>query len=513
MDNLHIKNEVKAIAGACYTDFKLFCKTMFPSAFFGPWTTLHNDVIDLLDSNERYTAIAAPRGIGKTTMCRAYAAKNILYRDKYFIPYVMKSHDAALLQTENLKRDLTTNKDVRKIFGNVKARTLDDRDFQESFSKKSWVAYNSLIMPRGYGQAIRGLVYMDHRPDLFIIDDLEDDDQIENPEYRKSLKVWFNSVLIKAISRFSSDWRIIYIDTLKHEDSLLQTLLDSPSWTSIRLELCSVVGDKVTSNIPELSSDAELQADYDYHDDEGILDIFFREYRNLPLAGKNATFQKKYFKYYNPGEIIAKVGIQWLVILDPAKTANIASADSAIVGIGIDALNHAIYIQDIVHGKMKPDEIYEELFSMAWRLNASVIGIEVTGLEEFIKQPIINEASKRGCDATLVWLKARAGHKDEKGKDRRISSLAPYYRQGHIYHNADVCAVLEKQLESFPRSKLKDVMDATAYVVEMMSIGDIYFPQTESNPDVDDATSMESIYADLQLDSDIALNQRSYQII
>lgn len=492
----NVQDDIKDILVECYKDYELFCKTIFPESFFGPMTKLHRAMIELFESDERYVAIGAPRGIGKTTLSRTYAAKNILYQDKYFIPYVAKSHDAALLQTENLKRDLTSNIVIPKIFGPIKAQNLTGL-FQETFSKKSWVAYNTLVMPRGFGQQIRGLVYNNHRPDLFIIDDLEDDDQIHNPEYRLKLKVWFNATLLKAISQYSSNWRIIYIDTLKHEDSLLQDLFDSTRWTSVRLELCD---DNCKSNVPELYTDEEIQAEHDYHEEQGILDVFYREFRNLPVAGKDATFQKKLFKYYDPVDIIRKSSVHWVVIGDPAKTAKFHSADSAVVGIGIDTAANAIYIQDIVRGKFYPDQFYEELFSMAWRLGASVIAVEVTGLEEFIKQPIKNEAVKRQCKAELVWLVARGGNQKEKGKDLRIAALAPYYRMGNVYHNPAVCGVLETQLLSFPRSKYKDVMDATAYVIELLDIGDIFFTTVEQEGS--DAEELEETYAELYDDSE-----------
>jgi len=488
------QSEIQDILVECYRNDKVFCKTFFPESFDGPFTTLHDAIFDLINSDARKVAIAAPRGIGKTTIARTKAAKNMLYRDSRFIVYVSLSHDAAMLQTENLKRSLVGNSIVRKVFGPIKPKNLD-KDFQETFSKRAWVGYETLVLPRGAQQQIRGLVYNNNRPDLFIVDDLEDDELISNPEYRKQLKTWFNAVLLKAVSRYSHNWRIIYIDTLKHEDSLLQDLLDDPDWESIRLELCD---DSLKSNVPEIMSDEDIQKEYEYHERNGILDVFYREYRNLPVSTKDATFKKEYFKYYEPQDLEGKL-IDFVVLGDPAKTAKFHSADSAIVGVGIDTKGHAIYVHDIVYGKLHPDEFYDELFSMAFRLNASVIAVEETGLNEFIKQPIKNEAVKRNCKAELVWLKARGGSHEEKGKDRRIAALAPYYRLGYIYHNKGVCNVLETQLLSFPRAKRKDVMDAFSYIVELLDIGDRYFepPEYEGQEDDEDA-----LYEKLELESD-----------
>lgn len=486
-----LTNEIKEILAECYKDDKLFCKTFFPEAFNGPFTVLHDTIFDLIQSKERLVALAAPRGIGKTTTVSAKAAKNILYRDSLFIPYVSKSESAAMLQTENLKRSLSRNPIIRKMFGSVKPKNIGD-EFAETFSKKSWVGFDSLIVPRGYTQQLRGLLYDNKRPDLFIIDDLEDDEFIENPVYRKELRNWFFSVLMKAVSRYSNNWRIIYIDTLKHEDSLLQMLLDSPEWASARLELCD---DNCKSLVPEIISDEEIKADYERHDRDGLLDIFYREYRNLPMAGKNAMFQKKHFQYITMEELMVKRDVEYVVLADPAKTITDKSADSAIICVGIDTRDNAIYFADCEAGKFLPDQIYDHIFDMAIRWGAHTIAVETTSLHEFIEQPLKNELIRRGLNMEFVWLQARGGSKKEEGKNNRIGSLAPYYRQGLIYHRREISAKLETQLLSFPRSKLKDVMDVFGYTIQLLDIGDRYFEPAEGELEDD-----EDIYDDLEYD-------------
>ena len=95
------------------------------------------------------------------------------------------------------------------------------------FSKKAWVAYDSLIWPRGAGQQVRGVLFKNDRPGLIVIDDLEDPQSIENEEIRKAWYQWLYADVIKAVPRLHKNWKIVYIDTLKHEDSVLQKLLDS----------------------------------------------------------------------------------------------------------------------------------------------------------------------------------------------------------------------------------------------------------------------------------------------
>ncbi len=470
--------QIKNILAACHRSTKVTAKVLFPDLFYTNFSVVHDQIFDIIDSGSKKIAIAAPRGIGKTTVASTVASKSILFRDTNFINYVSNSSTNAELQTENIKRELLSNSDIRDLFGNIKSDIHEDVVLDETFSKKAWVAFgNTLVLPRGAGQQVRGLKWKNHRPQLIIIDDLEDKEELMNENNRIKMKEWFFSDLMKSVNRYLNDWRFIYIDTLKHEDSLLQLLLDSSDWDSITLSLCD---DSYNSFVPEYITTEELKEEVEQHREKGILDVFYMEYMNVPISREDATFDSKNFKYYDDADIAGKSNIESVVILDPAKTVKIQSSESAIVGIGIDLSSARIYIRDIVSEKMYPDEIYQELFDMGVRLNAKVLGIEVTSLNEFIKQPIKNQMFKNNKFFELVWLNARAS------KEERVASLAPFYRQGYIYHNRACCGKLEAQLLGFPRSKMWDVMDAVAYIVELLELGERYFTpsdQSENDPE------------------------------
>ena len=504
--------ETLNILDACCSSTRMTAKTFFPERFNVPFAeNVHGPIFDLIDGPSQKVAIAAPRGWGKTSIVAlALMARWILFRHTGFICYINKSHDAASLQTENLRRELVTNREIKAFFGNFKSRDVNAKEFEEVFSKKAWVAYNTLVWPRGAGQQVRGVLFKNDRPGLIVIDDLEDPVKINNDEIRKAWYEWLYADVIKAIPRVGPNakkWKIVYIDTLKHEDSVLQKLLDSPEWDSVRLEACD---DNFKSTAPHFMSNEDIEKEWQQHVDAGQTDVFFRELRNLPISTKDSAFRQEYFHYYNlppdrgVGELDLKTfdteiqqnkNIETVVILDPAKTVKIHSAESAIVGIGIDLASAKVYVRDAISEKMYPDEIYNAMFGMAQMLDAKVIGVEETSLNEFIKQPIKNEMFRRGSFFELVWLKARGGMK----KEHRIKELVPYYRGGYIYHNAS-CAVikkLEQQLLMFPRSALWDLMDCLAYLIEMLELGERYFSPKE-NPD-----DIESEYKELDYEKSI----------
>jgi predicted phage terminase large subunit-like protein len=481
--------DLHGLLAECYGDTKVCAKVLFPDLFYSDFSPLHDQIFDIIDSGAKKIAIAAPRGIGKTTIARTLAAKSILYRDLQFVSYVSNSATAAEMQTENIKRELMSNLEVKKLFGNVKIADTNI-GLDDSFSKLSWVAFgNTLVMPRGAGQQVRGLIWKKYRPQLIIIDDLEDKEEVMNDALREKLSVWFFGDLLKSVNRYLNDWRIIYIDTLKHEDSLLQKLIDSSDWESITLSICD---NEYNSLAPQYITTEELREEVEEHREKGMLDVFYMEYMNLPISREDASFKPEYFKYYEDSDIADKKHIETVVIVDPAKTVKMQSAESALVAIGIDRGSARIYVRDVVSRKMYPDEIYDEMFKMAARNNAKVVGIEVTSLNEFITQPVKNEMFKRGQFFELVELKPRAK------KEERVASLVPFYRQGYVYHNSSCCAGLEAQLLMFPRAKLWDIMDAFAYIVEMLELGDRYF-----EPPYDEDEDPEEEFKELDYDEPI----------
>ena len=457
----------------CSRSTKLTAKHIFADRFELPFSDLHDQIFKVLDDDSlQKVVIAAPRGFGKTTIDTiAYPAKKILFREKKFIVPVSATATKAEMDAENLKSELVQNPMVQEVFGPMKS---------DKFSKTQWVTESgTCVMPRGAGQQVRGILFQRYRPDLIVVDDLEDAEGVMSEDQRKKLKDWFFDDLCNSVNRSRKDWKIVVVGTVLHEDSLLVNLLEDPDWHKVHLSICD---DDGKSNWPDFMSDedvAELKASYHRR---GQLDNFYREYRNIPISTEDSTFQPGYFKYYEEPITIevldkdqkvigkkANKNIENVVILDPAKTVKIHSAESAIVGVGIDKADHRLYVRDIVSGKMYPDEIYDACFGMVERLKAPILGIEVTSLNEFITQPLKNEMMIRRIFPRLIELKARAKKED------RVAGLVPYYRQGYVYHNKTNCNKLESQLLAFPRSKYWDIMDALAYVIELMEMNLDYF--------------------------------------
>ena len=480
MNNLSDK-EIEELLIECDNSMEMFCKTFFPELFYKPFSPLHKELFRILDDDSiRYAAIAAPRGIGKTTIFNmAFPLKRILFRDSYYIIPVSETGDAAMEQSDDVKQELVNNELIRTLFGD-----LSPTDRQDPFGQKAWVTSTGCkVLPRGAGQQIRGRKYRGRRPDLIIVDDLEDDESVESQERREKLKRWFFSALLNSVDRGTRNWRVLVIGTILHEDSLLNNLLDKnkyPNWESVRLELWD---DELHSKWPEHISDREIREMHQTYRENNMLDLLYREFRNIPIATEDQGFKAEYFKYYEESEdeLNANPNITTAILFDPARTMSKGSADTAVVGVSVDCVANRFYVRDVVAGKFYPDELYDIVFEMADRLNALVLAPEVTGLNEYIMYPLRNEMLRRGVFHVLIEVKPR----ESKTGPKRSGGLVPLYRQGRVYHNKESCGVLERYLLQWPRPEKWDVIDSVSGILFVMEEGERYFSREGSEEDIE----------------------------
>ena len=500
MDQILTK-DLDDVLAKCVVSIKVCCGTLFPSIFYAPFSLLHNQIFGLIDQciaeGKNKIAIAAPRGIGKTSIARTIANRGILFRLYNFIVYLSNSATSAEMQTENMKRDLISGKEIRQLFGSIKESIASEGGIDESFSKSAWTAFGStFILPRGAGQQVRGLNWANYRPELVIIDDLEDKDEIRNETNRAKLKEWFHSDLMKTEGRYGKGCVFIYIDTIKHEDSLLVDLIDSPEWASIQLSICD---DNYNTLDPNYMTTEEILKEVEEHRRLGTLDTFYMERMNVPISKEDAVFKSESFRYFEDFMDKLKVGDEELVptykllhitIVDPARTVKLQSADSAVLTVAIDRFSRRIFVRDIESKKFYPDELYDEMFRQVKMFGSFILGYDAVGLSNFITQPIENECRLRSVYPLLIELPAK------RSKEERVATLAPLYRLGYIYHNKSNCGKLEGQLLGFPRSKLWDVMDGLAYITYIMDKHAVYFDPPD---DVDEGPPEEE-YDDLDND-------------
>lgn len=520
---------IAALVERCSYDSKFFGMVFLADTFDGPTTYQHDDVWQRFDDETvPFTCACAWRGFGKTTLSITKAVKEICYRAQRFIVIVGKSHDYAAGITESVKSILISSPLIRFVYGNFKAKSYEGLDPQ--FSAKAWYASDPesaepfcFVVPKGANQQIRGMNrYIRgklQRPTLIIVDDLEDDDEVLNEELRKKLKEWFEGPLLKCVEtkkqpgsrsfRWSLEqlrdgiapWRIIYIDTLKHEASNMANILQQSRWVSVThaQSECRKDGEheEYYSLVPEIISHEHVRADVRAAKKNGTMDVYAREMMCLPQSPENANWTRADYKYYSdskyhyfkksPG-LNFEPGIRRFIIVDPAKTSNPTSAYSAILVFAVDPARGRIYLRKLINERLKVADMYDRVFECCEEFNTTRVAVEVTGLNEHIQHNMEQAALSYGLTSLeFMWLEARStpkagdfGTGRESIKRARAAQMLPYYGRGEVYHDESFRdGPLEQQQLSYPRCSFWDAIDAHGYIPQVLMIDGVYFVHVE----------------------------------
>lgn len=465
--------------------------------FTHPFSYSHDAFFEVWDDpSVKKIKVVAHRGWGKTSIFGLGGpSQSIVFRKYPFIVYVGATLEGgAMLQTENLKREMMANASIQAVVGEIETNT---------FSKQMWETKNGcLVFPRGRGQQVRGVLYGNYRPNLIIVDDLEDKESVASKEAIDKTVEYFYGDLVNTVNPGTDDWRIAVIGTYLAHDNFLIRLNDDKDFVTLDFP---ITRDEKTfvSLWPERLSTEFIRQKHDELAAQFRRDVFAREFLNKPVMQEDVIFRREYFKYFSTDKgatynnqpcyhlDLSEDGLETFVLVDPAKTSKSTSDYTAIVGVTISfsPKGNKVFVRDVIKARMMPDQIYEATIEMADRLGTKALGVEFNSLNEFIRQPLLDYMFMKGKNYEIVELKPRQATGEYvtkyKGKEGRVANVAPYYRIGAVYHNANgSSSPLEEQLVRFPETSEWDVMDAFAYFPQMLEFGGRYFAD-ETLPAID----------------------------
>jgi hypothetical protein len=116
------------------------------------------------------------------------------------------------------------------------------------------------------------------------------------------------------------------------------------------------------------------------------------------------------------------------------------------------------------------EELIDTIFTLYKNNHYEAIGIEKTVYLDGLKPYLDMEMRRRGVFLPIVEL----SHNNTK-KEIRVRGLIPRYAARSIFHIEGECTALEEEMWSFPNSMHDDVIDATAYQLQLADNPNIAF--------------------------------------
>lgn len=435
--------------------------------------------------------VAAPRGHAKST---SFTFKDnlhaILYEYKHYILILSDSSEQAEGFLDDIKTELEDNANIIMDFGSLKG----DKVWRTGvILTKTDIKAEAI----GSGKKVRGRRHRNWRPDLIVLDDIENDENVNTPEQRKKLKNWFNKAVSKAGDTYTD---IMYIGTILHYDSLLNNVLQNPRYKAKKYR--AVVSEAVNTrlwdewesiyiNLFNEKHEEDARAFYEEHEDEMLLGTevlweeklsyydlmeikvsegtasFNSELQNDPIDPESATFNPEWFDYYEP-ELIDFSSPEFIFVAanDPSLGKNKKSDTSSIINLALSIRTGYMYVADASVERRKPDVIIDDVFEMNRRLKRDYrkgfykFGVEVVQFQYFFKEVMAAKSAEEGEYIPIEEIQSTVN------KTLRIESLQPVIKNKYLKFNQEHKTLL-KQLQEFPMGRNDDAPDGLQMAVQL----------------------------------------------
>lgn len=459
----------------------------------------HRYLIKVFFSHKNeYTA--APRGFSKTTVLQACCIFSVCNRLDKFIAIVEKTFTEAAEVIKGISDEFVDNELLRDVYGDmmkdvsaISLGTKYSKGAKASEAKGDVFINKVRIRGKGFNSSIRGLKTRAWRPTRIILDDVEEDEHISNPEQRQKYENNYNKGIQPAID---IDGSIKVYGTILHQDSLLNNLIanhggkifrahdgfdpaTAPQDTFLWWERWD--RDRLIAKRNDMKSAGQSTSAY------------AQEYLNDPISEDERTFKFPWLwemipkpdnpllTYRVPAQRITmeefekirrKTTLNFYAMVDCAD-ATTAGADWTGVVVVAVAPNGARFRVDVRREKRDIKGLIDLLFEIweKWSPYGLIkIGVEKKAFDDQVLPLFEDEKRRRAIYPILEELKPMGRNKENRIK----GALQGFYEMGKIitvgridkdgyFHSVGDSDILLEELYDHPSAKHDDLSDAEAY--------------------------------------------------
>lgn len=438
--------------------FFWFFATYFTHYISCPTADFQKAMFDLLQKDELLKiAITAFRGSAKSTIA------TLAYPIWAMIGKPRKKYTLAVSQTQELSKQILTN--MKQELSSNELLIRDFGPFTEVADE--WRA-NSFVIPQydarvsaiSQSESIRGLRHRQYRPDLIIIDDVEDLVSVKTKENRDKLWDWFTGEVI-PIGDVGT--KIVVVGNLLHEDSLMMRLKENINLGKM---------DGVYREYPLIDIKGNIAWPGKYPTDKQI------EIKRREVADDSAWYREYLLKFISDDRrIVQKAWPQYWTELP-----NFQLHPPRMVGLGVDmAITDSLtsdftsLIPFIVIGYGDNLKIYILRYIVNKRVNFTDGIVEIKKLCDFLKtdfkrMPVVYvEKANIETAATQVLridkILAESVNTTGMNKQERLEIATQYIRMGKVLFPPKGAEQLVSQIVNFGIEKHDDLVDAFTLIV------------------------------------------------
>lgn len=332
-----------------------------------PTPEFHRKAWELYSSDHPQCMVIAPREHAKSTgLTMDYVLAEVLFRASDYVILVSSTEDLAAEQLSNISEELHENQDLVREF---KIKGFES-DTKTDLIVVMADGHRFRILCRGAEQRIRGRLWKGKRPNLLVCDDMEDDEQVENPDRRSKFRRWFFRAAKQALGRYG---KTRVHGTVLHEDSLLARLRKNRTWKHLFYKAHNSFDDFSEILWPEQWPEERLRGRRQEFIEDGDAAGYSQEFLNDPLDNAEAYLRRDDFVSMEPRDYESEK------IVCAAADFAVSKADKAnrtSLTVGGKDISNLLHIIHNRVGRWDSLEIIEQLFAIQARFNPEVFWVE-----------------------------------------------------------------------------------------------------------------------------------------
>ena len=405
------------------------------------------------DREYKVLLVFVPPRHGKSELCSIgfpawYLGRN---PDKEIITV---SYSAELAQDFGSKTRGIVGSEAYKAIFNLTLK--EDEQAKAKWRTNRGGSYTSV----GVGGAITG-----RGADVLLFDDpIKNREEAESEVYREKVWQFFTST---AFTRLEPGGVVVVILTRWHVDDLAGRILANEELSkrckiihfpaiATEQETYREVSEALWPerfNIAALTEIKNTVGPYDWH----------ALYQGSPVLTENQEFRNEWIVPIGETELESKQTANFLTV-DTAMSKASQADYCGFCDNSVDREN--FWNLKAWRARLSASELVDALFALHEKRHYTSIGIEKTAYLDGLKPFLDSEQRIRGRFLPIVELKH-----NQTAKEIRIRGLIPRYAAGSIRHVIGHCKALEEEQMQFPNGLHDDVLDATAYQLQIAERG------------------------------------------
>lgn len=408
-------------------------------------------------------AVGIPRGFSKTIVLKLYVVWLILFSDRRFILVVCNTASHANNFLADVQ-DMLSSSNIVSIFGDW--RTSREKDTQE-LQKFNFRGRSIVLAGIGSGGSVRGLNIKFRRPDIVIMDDMQNRDEAANPDMAATSMDWMLGTLMKACHPQSCVF--IFVGNMyPFEGSILRKLKHSTEWVSFITGAILADGESLW---PEHRSIEDLLSELAFDTEQGRPQIFYSEVMNDEDSGTVSGIDVSKIPLC-PAYLDASMAQGGFVIIDPSLGKK--KSDDVAIG-GFLVFDGVPVLWDLQVGKFDPGKCIQLSTFVAVKYNMQLIVVESGAYQATLKfwfEFIFAQLKITGIEIGLV---SPAGMQ----KNSRILAMFRLLLTGKLKLAKAVRSAVIYQITQWNPIKINnkdDILDVLSYPYKVIEEYAAYVP-------------------------------------